>query len=116
MSWLTIGAIAATAILFVNSGVYFIRLRRLRKLGISTSPLWRARVKGKTLVITVLMVCAFIAGPIVSIIAPSSTFAIWLRADYSLIVYWVYCMVFFIILEILLAWHGLRIRKNDGAT
>lgn len=117
MSWLTIGTIVATAILTINAGVYFIRKRRPGEHDNSTSSLGNKKITGVGLLSYSLLVCAFLIGLIVPVVAPSSSFANWLRVDYSLIVYWVWCTVALIPLEVILTLCGFPFwKKLNGAT
>ncbi len=91
MSWLTIGAIVVVIILLVNAGVYFIRQRKLRESGKQISDIVSRKITGTGVVFYTLLLCAFLAGLIVPLAAPSSTFANWIGKDYMLMVYWVWC-------------------------
>lgn len=106
MSWVTAGAIVAAAIVVVNTGVYFNRQRRLQKHGKPTMSVGSKQITGTGMVLYAFIVCALLAGLIVPVIAPSSTFANWISADYSLMVYWVWCTVVLIVLEVILSLCG----------
>lgn len=111
--WLTIGTIVLAIIFILNATIYVIRQWRLLERGKWGLSVGRKQITGIGAVLYMLVICALLAGVIIPVVAPNSTFTNWINTGYSILVYYVGCIVIFSTFEIILALCGLPAWKKE---